>query len=386
MSSSRRSTHRRRIALVLGGGGLKGLAHVGVLRAMEEQRIVPTVYAGTSIGALIAAARAAGMPLDDMERRALALNKRGLFRINHVGMLLSRMRAPSIYMPEPLRALVDDALPDRRIDELPQRLLVNTVDLRRGTQVVWGMEGLRQVRVRDAVFASCALPGYFPPGAVDGRTCVDGGVVDNLPVNAAAVGMDAVIAVDVGSSEIARGAHMRAQGFADVYMRAATVMMHALQAAPLDHWTGPPMLLIRPRVAHIPWMSFAHTEELIAEGYRAATKALSDVETALSAAGGVWPRLPVRLTVDPQKCIGCGLCAALAPRYMGMDRNQKAFARTQHVDWSPADGEFVHHCPTLAIEAVRQDGRPHIPTEESPAAAPPRIAPAADGSGEPTAA
>src|SRR5256885_2405058 len=95
----------RRIALVLGGGGMKGFAHIGVMQAMEERGIVPTLYAGTSIGALLAAARVGGMPIDEMRQRAISLKRRDLFRLNHFGMLLERMRSPSIYLEEPLREL-----------------------------------------------------------------------------------------------------------------------------------------------------------------------------------------------------------------------------------------------------------------------------------------
>ncbi|HYD52275.1 MAG TPA: patatin-like phospholipase family protein, partial [Gemmatimonadaceae bacterium] len=164
----------RRIALVLGGGGLKGFAHVGVLRALDELGIRPYLYAGTSIGALIASAAIGGMATAEMERRAVSLRKRDLFRLNHVGMLLARAQTPSIYLEEPLRDLCRTVAPPVKLSSLRNRLLVNTVDVERGTQVVWGLPGLDDVWVQDAVYASCALPGFFPPGRVDGRICVDG--------------------------------------------------------------------------------------------------------------------------------------------------------------------------------------------------------------------
>src|SRR6186713_2300587 len=102
----------RRIALVLGGGGLKGFAHIGVLRALDERGIVPDIYAGTSIGAMIAAAYLGGSTIDELQQRAEGLRKRDLFRLNHFGMLLERMRSPSIYLEEPLRALCAGAIPD----------------------------------------------------------------------------------------------------------------------------------------------------------------------------------------------------------------------------------------------------------------------------------
>jgi len=343
----------RRIALVLGGGGMKGFAHIGVLRALAEAGVRPTCYAGTSIGALIAAAAVGGMPLEEMERRALSLRRRDLFRINHVGMLLERMRSPSIYLEEPLRALCTNATPQVTFDELPTPLLVNTVDVERGTQLVWGLPGLTNVRVDDAVYASCALPGFFPPGRVDGRLCIDGGTIDNLPVAVAAQNADAVIAVDVGSSDLSHNTDASAQGFAATYMRAATVMMHALQLSPLREWSGPPMFLIRPRLGHVGWLSFSHTAEVIAEGYRAACEALKQLPECLAAKSGVYPRAAYRLAVDRDLCTGCGFCAAIAPDVMGLDARGKAYAKTEIVDWCSADGDFVRHCPTEAITATR---------------------------------
>ena len=344
----------RKIALVLGGGGMKGFAHIGVLKALEERGIRPSLYAGTSIGAMVAAGSAAGMTPDELGRRAESLRRRDLFRINHFGMLMDRMKSRSIYMEEPLRELCSSVVPAGTFDDMGMPLLVNTVDLERGTQVVWGLPGLRNVSVQDAVYASCSLPGFFPPGQVDGRMCTDGGVIDNLPAAIAALGSDMVIAVDVGSSDLALLPGVAKQGFATIYMRAATTMMHALQQFPLAHWSGPPMLLIRPKVGR-DWLSFANSAQHIREGYRAAARALEHFDTYVEQPGGIFPRKRVEISVNREKCIGCGLCAAIAPAYFGIDSAGKAFARTTVVEWSAADGDFVHHCPTLAIEANRID-------------------------------
>src|SRR5215510_7443814 len=117
----------RRIALVLGGGGIKGFAHIGVLKALEERGIKPSLYAGTSIGAMIAAASVAGMSPEELARRAESLRRRDLFRINHLGMLMDRMRSQSIYLEEPLRALTNAIVPAGTFNDLPSPLLVNTV-------------------------------------------------------------------------------------------------------------------------------------------------------------------------------------------------------------------------------------------------------------------
>lgn len=347
----RESKSDRKVALVLGGGGLKGFAHIGVLAALQEKGINPAVVAGTSIGSLICAAHATGMPIDDMTDHAKSLRRRDLFRLNRLEMILERSHAPSIYQGGPLRDVLASIAGDTMFEDLGTTLLVNTVDLQRGSPVVWGLPGLRDVSVLDAVYASCALPGFYPPGEVGGRSCVDGGVVDNLPVGVASQGMDAVIAVDTGSSSLVTEREIAHQGFTAIYMRAATTMMHALQLSPLEHWSGPPMILIRPRVSHIGWFSFSHTEELIDAGYRAAMEALERSEECLGSETGIFPRRAMRVSVEREKCIGCTICVALAPQVMEMDETGKAVPRMPVVDWSPADGDFVHHCPTYAITA-----------------------------------
>jgi NTE family protein len=348
---------RHRIALVLGGGGLKGFAHLGALRALEEKGIEPAVYAGTSIGSLIAAAYVSGVSIDTLEQRALSLRRRDLFRINHLGMVLERMRNPSIYLEAPLRNLISEVVPDVKFDDLRVPLLVNTVDLKNGAVLVWGLPGLKHASVREAVYASCSLPGFFPPGIVNNYVCVDGGVIDNLPVAVAARStperVNGVIAIDVGSVEVDDGTDVNSQGFSGIYMRAATTMMHALQLQPLVAWRRPPMILIRPKVTRFGWFGFGHQAEMIAAGYEAAKEALVSFDECLSARSGIFPRRVLRLSVDRTKCIGCGICTALAPEIMEMDSERKAFVRTPIVDWSPADGDFVYHCPTAAIRTER---------------------------------
>ena len=330
-----------RVAVVLGGGGLKGFAHIGVLQALKEHGIRPALYAGTSIGALIGAARVAGIGLDEMEARARALN--------HMGMLLERMKSPSLYLESPLRDLCELNAPTGTFRDLQTPLLVNTVDVERGTRAVWGLPGMQDVRVAEAVYASCALPGFFPPAVMQGRTCIDGGTIDNLPAAIASLGMDAVIAIDVGTTSLGRARLIRRQGFAAIYMRAASIMMHALQLQPLADWRGPPMLLIRPSVGHRDMFSFVHTEELIQAGYTATMASLDQAGDALLAAGGVFPRRRVNVLVDREKCTGCGLCVSLAPGLIQLDSLGKAVLPNSLMNWSPSDGDFVQHCPVEAI-------------------------------------
>ena len=350
-----------RIALVFGGGGLKGFAHIGVLKALDERGVRPSLVAGSSIGSLIAAAYAGGMPIAEMERRARALTQSDLFRIDHLHMVTKRMLAPSLYLPGPLETLVRDIVPSGTFSDLKIPLLVSTVDLERGSQLVWGLPGLQDVTVADAVYASCALPGFFPPGVLGGRTCVDGGVMDNLPVGIAVQGMDAVIGVDVGSTSLITARRIKDKGFAAIYMRAAQTMMKALQTAQLAAWAGPPLLLVRPAVWHVNWFSFAHIGRTIDAGYEATIDALDRAGDSLRSAGGVYPVRRIDLAVDRAKCTGCRLCATLAPDVMRMDEEGKAEVMSTPLDWSRADGDFVRQCPTdaLSVSVVEHGIRRH---------------------------
>ncbi len=347
------STPGWRFALVLGGGGVKGLAHVGVLRALAERGWTPDVVIGNSIGALIGAAWAVEFTIAELEAVALSMTRHDVFSIARSEMATRRLRAPGLYKTEPLEMLLRGFLGDTTFDELPRRLVVASVDINSGMVTYWGLPGLKGVQVADAVFASCALPGFFAPREIDGRFLVDGALADNLPVGlAAGQQVDGVVAVDVGSSGVLR-AEVQESGFAAVFARASEIVFHQMLETRLAHWTGPAMLLVQPRVEHIPMLSFAHNRELIEEGYRATVAALDQAEDEVRhAAGGIFPRRLVEVAVDRERCLGCGACVVLAPPgTFRMDEAGKAVGPSQPQEWSPISGGFIRHCPTYAITA-----------------------------------
>jgi NTE family protein len=307
-----------------------------------------SVLAGSSIGSLIAAAYAGGMSVQEMFERATALRKPDLFRLDHVGMLRRGMMAPSLYLGKPLERIIEAIVPAGTFADLSQTLLVNTVDLEAASQVLFGLPGLRDVSIADAVYASCALPGFFPPGVVAGRTCADGGISDNVPAQAASHGMDAVVAVDVGSTNIAQAQRIREKGFAAIYMRATQILLRSLQARQLEAWRGPPLLLVRPPVWSYPWFSFVNIPEIITAGYQSAMEIFERAGPGLLA-GGIWPRNRVEVVVDRERCTGCTLCVSLAPGMMRMGSDGFAHVLSTPVEWSRAEGDFVHQCPTSAI-------------------------------------
>jgi NTE family protein len=342
-----------RFALVLGGGGIKGLAHVGALRALDERGWIPDVVIGNSIGALIGAAWAVEFSIPELEAVALSMRRQDVFTIARGEMATRRFRAPGLYKTEPLEMLLRGFLGETTFDELPRRLVVASVDINSGMVTYWGLPGLKGVAVADAVFASCALPGFFAPREIAGRFLVDGALADNLPVGlAAGQGVDGVVAVDVGSSGVLR-AEVQESGFASVFARASEIVFHQMLEDRLAHWAGPPMLLVQPRVEHVPMLSFTHNRELMDAGYRATIAALDQAEDAVRhAGGGIFPRRQVEVAVDRERCIGCGVCVALAPPgTFRMDEAGKAVGPSQPQEWSPISGGFVRHCPTYAITA-----------------------------------
>lgn len=285
----------RRFTLVLGGGGMKGLAHIGALAALEERTLVPAEIVGSSIGALVGAAWCAGTAAAELEELALQVTRRDLFRVAHRKMALQRMRSPGLYHRRPLFNVIRGLLGDVTFAELKRPLLVNTVDLAAGRQVIWGRPGYDDVPVAEAVYASCALPGYLPPQRIRGRHYADGAPVANLPLGAAAeLGREFVLAVDVGTTVEVRD-DIHEIGFAAVYARSIEIAMQTMRDMTLRHWDRPPLMLVQPAVEHYSMFTFTHNRELIDEGYRAAAAVL-DVPDALPPPDGrgVFPKGVVR--------------------------------------------------------------------------------------------
>src|SRR5436309_10842250 len=179
---------RPRIGLALGSGSARGWAHVGVIRALADNGIIPDVVAGCSMGAMIGAAFAAGR-IEQLEAWALSLDGKGVF-----GLLDLAFRG-GLIKGERLLDFFHGNIVACQFSELALPFAAVATDLASGDEI-W----LRDGKVSDAVRASCAVPGLFQPVLREGRYLVDGSVVNQIPVSLCrAMGADVVIAVDLGA-------------------------------------------------------------------------------------------------------------------------------------------------------------------------------------------
>jgi NTE family protein len=212
---------RPRIGLVLSGGGARGLAHVGVLKVLERERIPVDVIAGTSMGAIVGGLYASGMKAAEIERELDRINWTLLFanRVSRQA-LSQRRKEEDFFIPAAIELGLRDGefrapqaavssrgletllrrltLPVRAVDKfdrLPIPFRAVATNMETGDAVVFGEGDLAM-----ALRSSMSVPGVFPPIEVDGRVLGDGGLVNNVPIDVArAMGADVVITVNIGT-------------------------------------------------------------------------------------------------------------------------------------------------------------------------------------------
>jgi NTE family protein len=266
-----------RVVAVLSGGGAKAAAHVGAIEALRERGMVPAHYVGTSMGAVIAACFASGISYRDVLKRITSITRRDVAAFSPRAVL--GLFASSLLRAEPLRETIERLVPARQFDELKCPLTVTTVDASNGELVALGAGGRSHVPLVDALYASCALPVYYPPGQIGDRVCLDGGIRAVLPLELAA-GFDpeVLFAVDAGPSLHADAAENQAAGPALVRMhdRAVRILMASQAEEAIARCrSGPvPLLLVRPIRRQGATFAIEDVVGYVEEGYRAATRTL----------------------------------------------------------------------------------------------------------------
>ena len=272
-----------KIGLALSGGGARGLAHIGVLKVLEQEGIPVDFLAGTSMGGVIAAAYASGLSVDYIEKEALRMG-----RLRNLITLLDRsLPRRGLVEGQKVQEYLTTHLGDKTFEEMKIPLSLVAVDLISGQEVV-----LNSGSVVDAVRATVSLPGVFAPFRLGDYLLMDGGVLNNLPADVVRhTGADVVIAVDVstGVNGLSRLLEVEQQGLPltqlpliiETLRRTVGIMEGQIMAYKLQE--ANPEILIHPALDDSITLlnGFPRAAEIIALGEEAAREAVPRIRQAL---------------------------------------------------------------------------------------------------------
>lgn len=264
--------------LVLGGGGLRGLGHLGGWKALSEVGFVPAGILGTSIGALVGAGLASGRPLEELMAQALELKRSDLVKVYRRALWVNGIRASSVLRGDVLRAYVAEVLPADGWSGLELPLQMNAVELGSGRTHWFGPGARTDASLLEAVLASASLPVLYPPVRLpDDLYYIDGGTGDALPLERAReLGATGIVALDVGSGqgEESDGAKAVASGLVGIHQRVFSIMSGRRRREAIANWEGPPLIYIRPRLDGYGTFDFQQLDYFLEEGERAVRQAL----------------------------------------------------------------------------------------------------------------
>ena len=251
------------VSLALGGGFARGYAHLGVLQTLKEHSIPVNSIAGSSIGSILGAAYASGVPLPRIIQKCREIRFRDFarWRVSRYGLASN----------ERLGALVQKLFGTKQFEDLVLPLSIVATDLGTGDAVVF-----RQGNLAEAIRASCAFPGLFEPIQIGTRCLADGGLVAPVPARAAReMGADIVIGVSVGLHDGQRGAPTN---IFQVVSRAVS----AAQKQQQEGWERFTDLVLRPSVQGLAWDDFERIDEAIEAGATVARLALPNIRQLLA--------------------------------------------------------------------------------------------------------
>jgi NTE family protein len=255
------------IGLALSGGAARGIAHVGVLRALSENGIRIDCVAGTSAGSIVGGAWATGMPVDEIEDLGRKLRWRDIGRVT--------MSRRGIQSNERLEQYLRARLPIAKFEDLAIPFAAVATELKTGAAVIMRDQG----DVPFAIRASCAIPGWYVPVTDEqGRELVDGGLVAVIPSSVTrSLGADIVIAVDVngdGASFIA------STSVIGVLLQSMMVVQKTASHRQLELSD----IVVRPKVGHIRWDEMGRADELIEAGYKAGLESVDAIRALIEEA------------------------------------------------------------------------------------------------------
>lgn len=255
-----------KVALVLSGGAARGFAHVGVIRALEQEKIPIDLIVGTSVGSLIGAIYASDRNSFELEWTAFQLEKESLFDYG----MFTAITGMGLAKGAKLEEFVKSKIPTANIENLKIPFAAVATDLNLGKRVV-----LDKGSVVKAVHASSAIPGVFEPVRHQGRLLVDGGVTDNIPIGVAReMGADIVIAVDI--SENVENHNLT--NLVDVMLQAVNIMFNENV---LSHKKDADVL-ITPPVGKVAMLDFTQKKQCMQAGIEETQKAMPAIKAVIA--------------------------------------------------------------------------------------------------------
>jgi len=253
---------KKKVALVLGGGSARGMAHIGVLKVFQKEDIKFDLVVGTSIGAFIGAYYALGKDITGAEEIALNFNVNENLDIL-IPPTMGIIKGNRIY------SIIKSMLDDKSFSDAKIPFAIVATDIENGEEVVF-TEG----PLSDAVRVSCSYPGIFVPHRIGGRLLVDGGIVNTVPVSVARrMGADIIVAVDVGFC-------VQAGELKNIF--AIILQTYQIMGNELNRYQAQQAdIVLRPDLAGIDQLAFAKAKMAIESGERIAIEKLPEIKRKL---------------------------------------------------------------------------------------------------------
>ena len=291
-----------KVGLALGGGGARGLAHIGVLRVLERENIPIDLITGTSMGAIIGAVYALKKDISAIEKIAEKYSKISEFNIDlsfgekeikgkpfflkkmsdflKKGYILNlELRRKYLNDGGEIRKIIGELIDDKTFEDTKIPFVAVAADLVRGEKVI-----ISRGKLFDALLASSSIPGMFPPVILDRKILVDGGIVDVVPIEVAqSLGANFVIAVSVSHTIKKRFEFNNA---VEILFRTDSITSAELRKLQLSFAD----VVITPKVGRFHWSDFSKPEKCIREGEIAAQNTISELKEKLKCAKPNWWR------------------------------------------------------------------------------------------------
>ncbi|PIP28100.1 MAG: patatin [Candidatus Moranbacteria bacterium CG23_combo_of_CG06-09_8_20_14_all_35_22] len=253
--------NRLKVGLALSGGTALGIAHIGVIKALRENKIPIDCVAGTSAGAIAAACLAFDVPLEKMIEISRGMNWQSISEFGY-----SKL---GINSNHPIRELMISALGDVKIEEARIPLAIVATDIDTGKEIIFHKGNLAQ-----AIMASTCLPGIFIPVKIDGRKLVDGGLVENLPLSPLKK-MGAEIKIGVNLKRNSK--YIKIRNIFDVVANSYKILSESQNFL----IPGRAEIIIEPNLGEFDSTNFRNFEVLLEEGYEATSRMMAEIKKQL---------------------------------------------------------------------------------------------------------